>query len=159
MCGEDISTAPTLMLSGRPSSRCFSFSLLVMMLTVSSTFGLVLLLLSCCSSVPVSAATFWSVWLLHVSVAGLKPPCPLSPPPCDCFSLSSEAGTAEQNKCGDMKTDHVNLICEMWFSGKPQSAFSMFTTAKLLSSSCWCKFPWQWIVYMLALLQPLSEGK
>lgn len=84
------------MLSGRPSSLRLSFSLLVIMLTVSSTFGLVLLLLlSCCSSVPEGAATFWSLKLHHVSVVGLEPLYPLGPPS-DCFSFSSGGTTAAQ---------------------------------------------------------------
>ena len=84
------SAALTLTLSGRPSSRRLSFSRFAIVLTVSSTFGLVLLLLlSCCSSVPVSAASFWSM---------LVPPCPLSPTSSDCLSFSSKRGQKIRRK-------------------------------------------------------------
>lgn len=81
----------TLMLSGTPSSRRLSFSLLVIVLSVSSTLGLeLLLLLRCRRSVPVSAASLWSLLVLRVLTGGFKPPCPRSPASSDCLSLSSE---------------------------------------------------------------------
>lgn len=91
ICGDSISAVSTLMSSGSPSSCRLSFSLLVIMLTVSSTFGLVLLLLlSCCSSVPVCAASLWSMLILRVSAGGLNRPCPLRLLSSDCFSFSSK---------------------------------------------------------------------
>lgn len=97
VCGEHAAATLTLMLSGRPSSRLLSFSLLVIMLTVSSTFGSVLpLLLSCCSSVPVSAASLWSVLVLHRTAEGLEPPCPLRPQSTDCVNLSSESNSEKR---------------------------------------------------------------
>lgn len=76
--GTNYSAKSTLMLSGRPSSCRLSFSLFVIMFTVSSTFGLVLLLLfSCWSSVPVGTASCLSVLPLHVSASS------------DCLSFSS----------------------------------------------------------------------
>lgn len=90
---ESSSAVTTLTLSGRPSSRRFSFSLLEIVLTVSSTLGLVLLLLlSVCSSVPVGAASLWSVLVLHVSGDWWKSLCPLRPPSSDCLSFSSNGG-------------------------------------------------------------------
>lgn len=88
LCGCFSLAMPTLMLSGRPSSRLLSISLLVIMLTVSSTFGLVLLL-SCCSSVPVGTGSLRSILVLYVSAAGLKPPRPFSPVSSDCFIFIS----------------------------------------------------------------------
>lgn len=120
VCGEIISATPTLMLSGRPSSRLLSFSLLVIMLTVSSTFGLVLLLLlSCCSSVPVSAASLWSVLVLHITADGLEPPCPLSPQSPDCVNFSSKRGQQFRKIWWYGNRECVNLRQDgFWFSGR-----------------------------------------
>lgn len=119
------------MLSGRPSSRRLSFSLLVIMFTVSSTFGLVLvLLLSCCSSVPASTTPPWSMVVLHFSADGFKPPCSFNPPSSDCLSFSSEKVREPQLKkiwCHKKQT-----------TAKQHNAFSMFGTAQTFT----------WIVYM-----------
>lgn len=114
-----VETIPTLRLSGKLSSRRLSFSLLLIMLTVSSTFGLVLLLLlSCCSSVPVSAASLWSTLFLHVSADGLKPPCRLRLLSSDCLSFSSKRRQQLRKIWRHENRDHVNLKCLFWFSGK-----------------------------------------
>lgn len=87
---------PTWTASARPSSRRLSCSRLVIMLTVSSTSGL--LLWRCCSSLPVSAASLWSVLVLHVSGDGIKSPSRL-PSDCLCFNSEKDILMSIHQKC------------------------------------------------------------